>query len=211
MRWRTWLSIAGVLMTAAVGAEPKVARTAGKNVKLPADPYTQGVREAEAEWRKGDVTCDTYGLQRRGVRVDEEYGLPYQAVAGCVAGPDLVERVRGHAERVRQLIAQRGLPPGNRLAWLPQILDPIKYWRSLDRAPQALRFDRKEVVSPDGSFRLRLKPVPQRELPPLLAAKNGAPFSVNLFHVDRNQPQVEVQWGPEKSDLYQKPVAKSGS
>jgi hypothetical protein len=34
-----------------------------------------------------------------------------------------------------------------------------------------------------------------------VAARNGKPFGVNLYHLDRTNPQLQIQWGPEGSEL----------
>ena len=112
-----------------------------------------------------------------------------------------MDRLRGHNDQVYRLILQHGLPENAKRQWLPQILEPAKYWSFVERAPQVLRFDQQEVTSPDGSIHLRLQPAPEGEKPLLLSARNGAPFEVLLYYLDRRDPRVEVLWGPAKSEL----------
>ena len=200
MRWWTWLATAAVLVTASAGAEPKGPRAAGKHAKPPADPYTQGVREAEAEWRNGAVTLYRYGNRREAI--DEKHGIPYHYFGGgCFVVSGAVERTAGHNDRVQQLLRERGLAPGNKRAWLPELLAPVKYWQSVQRAPAVLRPDGREVVSPDGTVRVRLQPGPPERNPQLLVTRNGAQFAVTVSLGEGEQARIEVQWGPEKSDL----------
>ena len=174
--------------------------------------YEEGVQDAEAEWKKQEVTLHTAGgpLGPRPAPVsgmvsipflDQELGLPYHMAAGCIVSPEIMERLRGHNDQVYRLILQHGLPGNAKRQWLPQILEPAKYWSFVERAPQVLRCDGKELTSPDGSLHLRLQPAPEGEKPLLLSARNGAPFEVLLYFLDRRDPQVEVLWGPPKSDL----------
>ena len=195
MRWMLWFTTAGLLMTAAVGAEPDAAPAP------PASAYEQGVRAAEAEWRKGDVTFYTRGGGPGGLCVDLKTGIPHRILASCITSPEIQERMRGHNERVLQLIDQRGLPPGNKRAWLPQILAPIKYWRSQERLPLVLRLGQGEVVSPEGGVRLRLGPAPPYPGPRLLVTRNGEQIALSISAQEGEDAEVEVQWGPAKSDL----------
>jgi hypothetical protein len=128
-------------------------------------------------------------------------GIPHYGVAGCIVDQSILSRMAGHNDQVHRLILENGLPTSAKRIWLSVILKPEEAWRSATQPPVALRFDRSEAVSPDGTLRLRLKSAPEDQSPKLLGARNGAPFGVNLYHLDRQHPKLEVQWGPKGSDL----------
>ena len=71
------------------------------------DGWRLGVTEAKAEIESKEMTIYTYGLGARSGGVNEETGLPYTAIAGCVVDDFIHGREDGHDQLI---YAELGLP-----------------------------------------------------------------------------------------------------
>ncbi|HWE35698.1 MAG TPA: hypothetical protein VG406_03935 [Isosphaeraceae bacterium] len=196
-----------------------------KDIRVPATPpggsgpqktpmnykeaYSQGRKEAEAEWKGVSANIYTYGprnLSREDL--DEETGLPYRAIAGFVVDEEIEGLADGHNGRIRELIRERGLPPGSFKAWRKELADLPGLFaaRAKVRRPQRLTVGGPPLTSPDGRQTVRL--VASR----MLDAASGRVVEVhslavgdinnknfNIITLNIYNNDIDLVWGPDDS------------
>jgi len=72
--------------------------------------YKVGAAEADNELKAGRASIYVYGLRPESENQDQETGLPYQAIAGCLVDERILGRAVGHNERIAEYIKEHGLP-----------------------------------------------------------------------------------------------------
>jgi hypothetical protein len=72
--------------------------------------YKAGAAEADNELKGGRASIYVYGLRPESENQDQETGLPYQGIAGCLVDERIVGRAVGHNERIAEYIKEHGLP-----------------------------------------------------------------------------------------------------
>jgi hypothetical protein len=72
--------------------------------------YKVGAAEADNELKAGRASIYVYGLRPASENQDQETGLPYQGIAGCLVDERIVGRAVGHNERIAEYIKEHGLP-----------------------------------------------------------------------------------------------------
>ena len=72
--------------------------------------YKVGAAEADNELKAGRASIYVYGLRPESENQDQETGLPYQGIAGCLVDERIVGRAVGHNERIAEYIREQGLP-----------------------------------------------------------------------------------------------------
>ena len=90
---------------------------------------SEGRAEADREWAGGVPTVYTYGLRDGTTRVDADFGLPYNAVGGCVVADDFLARVDGHNARIAELVGMHGLPACSWKLREPGVLAIARMWK----------------------------------------------------------------------------------
>jgi hypothetical protein len=76
--------------------------------------YALGRREADEQWATQSATLYVYGLRDRYDGLDSETGLTWEAIAQCIVTSEAEGRAAGHNTRIRDLIADQGVPPDSR-------------------------------------------------------------------------------------------------
>ena len=92
--------------------------------------YHAGRAEADEQLIAGKATLYTYGLRRHDEIefLDRETGLPFEPVAGCVVNETIHGRAAGHNDRIREFIAERGLPRNSFKRWEKDLFDLKGYY-----------------------------------------------------------------------------------
>jgi hypothetical protein len=141
-----------------------------------------------------------YGLRRGLEFLDRETGLPQQPIAGCVVDNTIIGRAAGHNGRIKEFIAERGLPGNSFKRWEKELFDLKGYYgrRKKTERPIHLAFGGPVAKSPDGKYTLRLVTTP-REQP------KGEPLHVALDRLEAKSPEAKamlrfVTTPPEESE-----------
>src|SRR5262249_41063573 len=120
--------------------------------------YRAGVAEANQELKDGKASLYTYGLRDSGEFLDQETGLPLKAIAGCVVDSKSEGLADGHNKRIRESIAEKGLPTNSFKRWEKQLFDLKHYYLAKTKTadPTPWRLDGPASKSPNGKHTLRL-------------------------------------------------------
>ena len=182
------------------------------------EAYEQGRRDAEVALEDGTPAFLSYGLRAPDGMLDEESGLPFEAIAGCDAGDDILGRAAGNNDCVRASIAKNGLPRGSFKAWEKEIGDLEAFVASRQKIDPSKRLTAggPAIKSPDGKFAIRcvssevkggpgqpnetvgyiaFSRVKRIELKRYPVPVESLAYVLSREHVE--QPQAEFEWGRE--------------
>jgi hypothetical protein len=153
--------------------------------------YDTGVAEAQADLKADYAYLYTYG-ERRAVGHDynEETGLPYKAIAGCIIDDDITDRARGYNETVKAWIKQQGREPSNSIKpYAEQLKDLGTYWAESKASAVAVEL---KPVKVDDTHTVMLNPVDERGYSTLVL-KTDTGDATHFLAVD---PIKNVQFKP---------------
>lgn len=85
-----------------------------------------GIAEADVQWQQGRAVIYVFG-RRAGGTVDENTGLPFNSIAGCIVDDGVLAGTKAHNERIQTLISNHGLPSYSRKPWLDHIQKPAEH------------------------------------------------------------------------------------
>ncbi len=166
--------------------------------------YKKGVAEADRELKAGKATFYTYGLRELGELLDRKTGLPYEPIAGCVVDDEIHGRADGHNERIREYIAEQGLPSNSFKRWENGLFNLKEYyeWQTKTEKPIRLTPDGSAVKSSDDMYSIRLGKRQRKR-------KDGTSedelfIVIRVAEVDHEalvwvKGNVDFFWGPKKS------------
>ena len=168
--------------------------------------FAQGRAEAKAEWQTNTATLYRYGLPAAEGNLDRETGLSFTAIAGCIVNDAIQQRAAGHNQRIKELIAQHGLPSYSRKRWVDD-LDAPERWFARPRPqtpptvltvnaspatnqPCSLRLVGIPTGDPDGKLSLKLQ---------LEVGGRRRDLAFPLGHYAARS--TELLWGPPGADV----------
>jgi hypothetical protein len=185
------------------------AQTQGALIKSDGDydaGYRTGVSAADKELKEGLARLYTYGLRDEGVGLlDRKTGLPLKVIAGCAVDREIEGRAAGHNARVREYIADRGLPSNSFKRWEKQLFDLKGYYEERARTEKPHRLTPGDLAAecPDGIHALRVEKVQHREEDGALSVRSSVIISVGP--VDHKaldhwiEGDMDLFWGPKGS------------
>lgn len=149
-------------------APPKVeapipARPGGES-RAYRDAYALGRDQARIALKDGRATVLTYGLRMTSNLLDEETGLPYETIAGCIVNDSIVGRAAGNYDAIREFIAKNGPPANSMKPWMKDLDDLAAFVKARREAEPVVRLtpgDRGSK-SPDGKYTARIVPTAQK-------------------------------------------------
>jgi hypothetical protein len=162
--------------------------------------YWRGRAEANAEWRDGRATIYTSGKPSpfKLTNLDQDTGLPYQAIAGCVITPTIWNRQAGHNDRIHELIQRHGPPPNSFKRWKHDLFNLTSYFRTLSviQRPRHIEVGGPDVISPDGTTQIHA-----------LRSEYGLKLEIHRDGVAHpplmigfaKDTKADLHWGPEGS------------
>ena len=167
--------------------------------------YTQGRAEADRELKNEAATIYSYGLMNFCQNLDRETGLPYCGL-GCKIDDEILGRVYGHNDRIREYIKDHGVPKNSFKQWEKGLFGLEDYFKSRRKHEKAEtpRADGPALKSPDGTCTIKLvaksytsdgKAVKRLSLE--LSSDGRKPKEVSLL-ADADA-KTELFWGPKGS------------
>lgn len=91
--------------------------------------YDEGAAQANADLKAGYAFVYTFGLRIANDHYNDETGLPYAAIAGCIVDDSILDRAKGYNETVRAWIASNGKVPANSLKpYAEELKDLDAFW-----------------------------------------------------------------------------------
>ena len=122
------------------------------------EAYRTGVAEADKRLKAGKATLYIYGLRTSLEFLDRETGIPLEPIAGCVVDNAILGRADGNNNRIKEFIAERGLPSNSFKRWEKDLFDLRGYYekRTEKERPFHVSLDGPAAQSADGEYTLRL-------------------------------------------------------
>jgi hypothetical protein len=168
--------------------------------------YAAGWWDAERELWGGDATIYSMGGLVTGdiCNIDQETGLPFHSVSGCVGYDGDMERVQGHNDHMNQYIRWHGLPGNTLKPWMKELFALKAFFGGQSRAQGARRLlaGGPTVASPDRKTSIR--PIagvrddgsPSRGLQVIITADNAV---LGTRYARFGDGDSELVWGPDGS------------
>jgi hypothetical protein len=170
--------------------------------------YNRGAAEADAEIRRGEASIYTWGTTDQPLEfLDRGTGLPIKVIAGCVISEENIERAKGHDDRIRRYVAEKGPPDNSFKRWEKDLFDLKRYYevRMETETPLRLILGRPAVKSSDGKYAVRLV----RKLPELgeglekmcviITVSQADHEALPVFH--GKAANIDAIWGPKRSNF----------
>lgn len=196
--WLAAQSLAGNSLGQVTQAQPVI-------TSAPA-AFVRGRAEADAEWRTNAATFFRYGLPASDGNLDRETGLSFTTIAGCLVDDAIQQRAAGHNQRIKELIAQHGLPSYSRKRWVDDLDAPERWFvrprkqtpptvltvngSPATNQPCSLRLVGIPTGDPDGKLFLKLQ---------LEASGRRRDLGFPLGHYAARS--TELLWGPPGADV----------
>lgn len=121
--------------------------------------YKQGRAEADRELERQEATIYTAGLPEKPgeENLDQETGLLYSNF-GCVVDNELLGRIAGHNDRIKESIQLHGLPKNSFKPWEKELfgLEDHVAARRKSEKPERLTLDGPVRKSPDGKATIKI-------------------------------------------------------
>lgn len=181
--------------------------------------YRQGWDEAAADLDSNNACYYRMGGLPGGESMISEYtGLPVRGNWSCMVTTWDELHSEGYNDRVYLYISRHGLPANSKKKWLPEILNPRKYFDSVAAVFGTLRLELEgdEIPSPIArhSVALRRRLFMDSELEEILKPDSGKLWAQIAVEDNVNwitkydyltlgveERFVDVVWGPEGSEL----------
>jgi hypothetical protein len=171
--------------------------------------YAVGRAEAKQAMKDGRATIYTCGLARFPYDVDRETGLRYEYVAGCEVNDEILGRINGHNDWIRDYVTNHFWPAYSMKRWEKELFDLKGYVLAQEAIKPAYRLvlGGEPSKSPDGRFQIR--PVSAD-----FKNEDGSPikaigFILTVDGVDLPKAAIEtfdhpaeVIWGPSGSNFF---------
>jgi hypothetical protein len=119
--------------------------------------YKAGCAEANDQIRSMTATIYSYGTPDGLEFLDQDTGLPYQRIAGCVVDRFSEGRAAGHNDRIGEYIKKHGYPDYSLKRWEKELFGLKDYYqaRSKTEPSHRLTFGGPAMKSPDGKYTIR--------------------------------------------------------
>lgn len=172
--------------------------------------YAAGWWEAERELWQGNATIYSGGYRLPFgdfCNFDQDTGLPFRPIYGCVMEEGDLERERGHNDHIAQYVRWHGLPRNTLKPWEKELFD-LKHWfdgQSQIDPPTRLLAGGETVVSPNGTNSVRPVSVlkddgtPSDALKVIVTAKK---VIIDDCYARFFKGESELLWGPKGAPFF---------